>query len=280
MHFMRYFKKLLIGTFFSLSTLYANESNTTSWSSNFTPTQKLTATNILLTSAVLGWGFSQWGYGEESYHTDNEGWFEKTTNNGGSDKLGHIYTNYVATRALAPLYESWGYEKQEAGLYASFTSLMISGLLIEVGDGYSSHGFSSKDFLSDAMGVGAGYLLYMNPSLAKKVDLRVEYNPFISTDNSTDISTDYERMKHLVTIKANGFKAFEDTPLSYLELHLGYYSRNFNHNHLPIAGRDRNIYIGLGVNLSKLLNPTMGNYSKLFNYIQIPHTYIEQTFTK
>jgi len=280
MHFMRYFKKLLIGTFFSLSTLYANESNTTSWSSNFTPTQKLTATNILLTSAVLGWGFSQWGYGEESYHTDNEGWFEKTTNNGGSDKLGHIYTNYVATRALAPLYESWGYEKQEAGLYASFTSLMISGLLIEVGDGYSSHGFSSKDFLSDAVGVGAGYLLYMNPSLAKKVDLRVEYNPFISTDNSTDISTDYERMKHLVTIKANGFKAFEDTPLSYLELHLGYYSRNFNHNHLPIAGRDRNIYIGLGVNLSKLLNPTMGNYSKLFNYIQIPHTYIEQTFTK
>ena len=280
MHFMRYFKKLLIGTFLSLSTLYANESNTTSWSSNFTPTQKLTATNILLTSAVLGWGFSQWGYGEESYHTDNEGWFEKTTNNGGSDKLGHIYTNYVATRALAPLYESWGYEKQEAGLYASFTSLMISGLLIEVGDGYSSHGFSSKDFLSDAVGVGAGYLLYMNPSLAKKVDLRVEYNPFISTDNSTDISTDYERMKHLVTIKANGFKAFEDTPLSYLELHLGYYSRNFNHNHLPIAGRDRNIYIGLGVNLSKLLNPTMGNYSKLFNYIQIPHTYIEQTFTK
>ena len=280
MHFMRYFKKLLIGTFFSLSTLYANESNTTSWSSNFTPTQKLTATNILLTSAVLGWGFSQWGYGEESYHTDNEGWFEKTTNNGGSDKLGHIYTNYVATRALAPLYESWGYEKQEAGLYASFTSLMISGLLIEVGDGYSSHGFSSKDFLSDAVGVGAGYLLYMNPSLAKKVDLRVEYNPFISTDNSTDISTDYERMKHLMTIKANGFKAFEDTPLSYLELHLGYYSRNFNHDHLPIAGRDRNIYIGLGVNLSKLLNPTMGNYSKLFNYIQIPHTYIEQTFTK
>lgn len=280
MHFMRYFKKLLIGTFFSLSTLYANESNTTSWSSNFTPTQKLTATNILLTSAVLGWGFSQWGYGEESYHTDNEGWFEKTTNNGGSDKLGHIYTNYVATRALAPLYESWGYEKQEAGLYASFTSLMISGLLIEVGDGYSSHGFSSKDFLSDAVGVGAGYLLYMNPSLAKKVDLRVEYNPFISTDNSTDISTDYERMKHLMTIKANGFKTFKDTPLSYLELHLGYYSRNFNHNHLPIAGRDRNIYIGLGVNLSKLLNPTMGNYSKLFNYIQIPHTYIEQTFTK
>ena len=280
MHFMRYFKKLLIGTFFSLYTLYANESNTTSSSSNFTPTQKLTATNILLTSAVLGWGFSQWGYGEESYHTDNEGWFEKTTNNGGSDKLGHIYTNYVATRALAPLYESWGYEKQEAGLYASFTSLMISGLLIEVGDGYSSHGFSSKDFLSDAVGVGAGYLLYMNPSLAKKVDLRVEYNPFISTDNSTDISTDYERMKHLVTIKANGFKAFEYTPLSYLELHLGYYSRNFNHDHLPIAGRDRNIYIGLGLNLSKLLNPTMGNYSKLFNYIQIPHTYIEQTFTK
>ena len=278
---MIYFKKLIIFIALVQNGLYAMElDNKDHWSSNFTTTQKLTATNIALASTVLGWGFSQWGYGEESYHTDNEGWFEKSTSNGGSDKLGHFYTNYVATRTLAPLYESWGYEKKDAALYASLTSLMISGLLIEIGDGYSEHGFSSHDFLSDTLGVGAGYLFYLNPSLAKKVDFRVEYNPFIKTDNTTDISTDYERMKHLMAIKADGFEAFEDTPMKYLELHLGYYSRNFNHDHLPIAGRDRNLYIGLGVNLSTLLNPTMGNYSKLFNYIQIPHTYIEKTYTQ
>jgi len=268
---MRYFKKLLIISILYHNSLYAQE---------FTATQKLATTNILLTSAVLGWGFSQWGYGEERYHTNNEGWFEKTTSNGGSDKLGHYYTNYVATRSLAPLYEGWGYEKKDAALYASITSIMVSGLLIEIGDGYSEHGFSSKDFLSDALGAGAGYLFYLNPSLAKKIDFRVEYNPFIKTDNATDISTDYERMKHLVAIKANGFEAFEDTTMKYLELHIGYYSRNFNHDHLPIAGRERNLYIGVGINLSKLLNPAIGDYAKFFNYVQIPHTYLEKTFIK
>ena len=280
---MRYFKLLLLSLYLGYGTLNANpstNSSTESWIESLTPTQKLTATNIILASTVLGWGFSQWGYGEESYHTDNEGWFQRTTSNGGSDKLGHFYTNYVATRSLAPLYESWGYSKNEAGLYASFTSIMISGLLIEIGDGYSVHGFSQNDLLADSLGVGAGYLLYLNPSLANKLDFRVEFNPFVKTDNATDISTDYERMKHLLAIKADGFEALQNTPLKYLELHLGYYTRNFNHDHLPLAGRERNPYIGIGINLSKLLNPTIGDYSKFFNYVQIPHTYLEKTFTK
>ena len=124
---MRYFKLLLLSLSLGYSTLNANPStynSTIKWIESFTPTQKLTTTNLILASTVLGWGFSQWGYGEESYHTDNEGWFQRTTSNGGSDKLGHFYTNYVATRNLAPLYESWGYSKNEAGLYAS-CSLII-----------------------------------------------------------------------------------------------------------------------------------------------------------
>jgi len=260
-----------------LVSINANESHDSV--DNFSKTEKLTLTNIGIATGVLTWGFTQWGYGEEKYHWDNEGWFEKTTSNGGSDKLGHFYTNYLMARVMSPIYKDWGYSKQESALYGSLTSIMLSGILIEIGDGYSEHGFSTQDFVADALGATTGYILNTNPSLAKKIDFRFEYNPFrdTGTKNQTDFTTDYERMKHLMAIKGEGFELFEDTPMEYLELHIGYYSRSFNHDSLPLEGRERNIYIGLGVNLSKLFRPYMGRYSTFFNYVQTPATYVDKS---
>lgn len=256
--------------------LSANEHNSTSLSSTeFSKTQKLVITNVALTSVILTWGYTQWGYGDEDFHNDNEGWFGKDTSNGGADKLGHFYTNYLFTRLLASVYEDWGYTNKEASLYASLSSILFSGILIEVGDGFSEHGFSKEDFIVDVLGAGAGYILATQPSLAKKIDFRVEYNPFLDTDNVTDFTTDYERMKYLMAIKAEGFEVFEDNYMKYLELHFGYYTRNFNHNTTPIEDRQRNVYVGIGINLSKLLRPHIGNYSKIFNYYQVPYTYVE-----
>ena len=247
-------------------------------SKEFSKTEKMVLTNIGIATGVVAWGFSQWGYGEESYHWDNEGWFDKTTSNGGSDKLGHFYTNYLLTRTMSPIYEEWGYSKDESALYGSLTSIMCSGILIEIGDGYSEHGFSKQDFIADAFGAFSGYLFYLNPSLAKKIDFRFEYDPFKDTGvaNQTDFTTDYERMKHLMAIKADGFELFDNTFMKYLELQVGYYSRHFNHDSLPIEGRERNLYIGLGINLSKLFRPVLGKYSSTFNYFQVPYTYIDK----
>jgi len=242
---------------------------------NFSKTEKYALTNVALGAGILTWGFSQWGYGDEKFHFDNEGWFENDTSNGGSDKLGHFYTNYLITRLLCDVYSDWGYSKDEAALYASFSSLAFSSLLIEVGDGYSEHGFSKEDLTADVLGVGAGYLLSTHPNLANKIDFRVEYLPTSNSENVTDFTTNYEQMKHLMVLKADGFEALDDTYLDYLELHLGYYSRNFNHDTLPLGGRERTLYVGIGVNLSKLLSPYLGTYSKLFNYYQVPHTYVE-----
>ena len=242
---------------------------------NFSKTEKYALTNVALGAGILTWGFSQWGYGDEKFHLDNEGWFEKDTSNGGSDKLGHFYTNYLITRLLSDVYSDWGYSKDEASLYASFSSLAFSSLMIEVGDGYSEHGFSKEDLMADVLGVGVGYLLSTHPNLANKIDFRVEYLPTSNSENVTDFTTNYEQMKHLMVLKADGFEALDDTYLDYLELHLGYYSRNFNHDTLPLAGRKRTLYVGVGLNLSKLLSPYLGTYSKLFNYYQVPHTYVE-----
>ena len=272
------FRSLLLATTILSALSYADETNTSKGLiDSLSKTEKLAITNVGIASGVLAWGFSQWGYGTESYHTDDEGWFEKTTSNGGSDKLGHFYTNYLLTRTMSPIYESWGYTKEDSALYGSLTSIMLSGLLIEIGDGYSEHGFAQNDFIADSLGALSGYLLYINPSIAKKVDFRFEYDPFKNSKNQTDFTTDYERMKHLMAIKGEGFEIFEDTPLEYLELHLGYYSRKFNHDSLPVDGRERNLYIGLGVNLSRLFRPYIGNYSTVFNYFQVPSSYLEGT---
>jgi len=268
--------RILLSIVLLFTFLFAEEDNNTSvFSTNFTKTEKVLLTNVAIGSLIVGWGFSQWGYGDEDFHYDDEGWFAKETSNGGADKLGHFYTNYLITRILTPLYENWGYSNKDAALYASLSTVFFSGLLMEVGDGFSEHGFSKEDLIVDVLGAAAGYLLATQPNLAKKIDFRVEYNPFLDTDNVTDFTTDYERMKHLVAIKAEGFEMFEDNYMRYIELHIGYYTRNFNHDSMPIEERERNLYVGIGINLSTLLRPAIGDYAKVFNYYQVPYTYIE-----
>jgi hypothetical protein len=269
------FRFLLMGSLLFYTFASANDNNSsTNLIERLSKEEKLIYTNVAVASGVLIWGFTQWGYGTEDFHTSDEGWFEKDTSNGGSDKLGHFYTNYLMTRILAHIYNGWGYNSHDSGLYAAVSAGVLSGILIELGDGFSEHGFSKEDFIADILGVTAGYFWHTNPSLAKKIDFRVEYAPSFGSDNVTDFTTDYEHMKHLLAIKAEGFELFEDSMMKYLELHLGYYTRDFNHDTMPLEDRKRYVYVGLGLNLSRLLEPVMGKYSTFFNYYQTPCTYL------
>ena len=275
------YKKFLIFLILIYSTIVqAQDHNTTqtnidlsgnNWS--LSKTEKLVWTNVTIGGVILIWGFTQWDYGSEDFHFDDEGWFSKETSNGGADKLGHFYTNYLMTRIMAPIYYDWGYSRNDAAFYASLTSAM-SGLLIEIGDGFSGHGFSHEDLIMDLLGSATGYLWYANPSLAEKIDFRVEHIPDFSKEDSVDITTDYENMKHLMAVKAEGFDMFKNSYMEYLELHVGYYTRNFHHNSTPIEDRERYIYATIGINLSKLTRKYIGNYSAIFNYYQVPYTYV------
>ncbi|MEA2111220.1 MAG: DUF2279 domain-containing protein [Campylobacterota bacterium] len=269
------FRHLLLFLFLTHTTMHAdNTSSSKTLLERLSKEEKLVYTNAAIASGVLIWGFTQWGYGEEKFHFDDEGWFGKETSNGGSDKLGHFYTNYLVTRILAPIYENWGYSNTNAGLYAALTAGITSGVLIELGDGFSEHGFSKEDFIADVLGAAAGYFWYINPALAEKIDFRVEYAPSLNSDNTTDFTTDYEHMKHLLAVKANGFETFQNSYMQYLELHIGYYTRDFNHDTMPIEDRKRYLYAGVGLNLSKLLRPHIGKYATIFNYYQMPYTYV------
>ena len=277
-------KKVLLNTLL-LTSLYAEVDDT----NQTTLTQTLSTvpeqeeylnkhTKVILTNAIMGgatiyWGLTKWDYGSDNPVSRDEGWFEKETSNGGSDKLGHFYTNYLTTRIFSSLFNYWGYSKSDAALYAAVTSMVQSVIFVEIGDSSSKgFGFSYQDAIMDVVGAAVGYIWEMYPTMSNKIDFRVEYAPDFSKPIRSDITTDYENMKHLMVLKAEGFT---NTPvLEYFELHLGYYTRKFYHGRGPIDERERTIYAGVGINLSKVFRPVIGKYSTFFNYYQTPYTYV------
>lgn len=220
-------------------------------------------------SLITLWGVAKWDYFTRSPHTDSEGWFGNDTSEGGADKVGHLYSTYLASHALSYLYESWCFERDDAALYGALTSWLIMGYM-EFGDSFSDYGFSNEDMVANTVGALAGYFLYRHPDLASKIDIRWEYG---FDPQSSDFITDYENSKYLLALKLNGFEALRKTPLRYLELHVGYYTRGFDDDD---PDRERNVFVGIGLNLTDLLfRNDFKRTATFFRYYQLPYTSVQ-----
>lgn len=223
--------------------------------------------NAVGLSLITTWGILNWDYFQRSPHTAKEGWFSNDTKNGGSDKLGHFYVSYSLSHLLAYIYNENGYSSEGAARLGALSSFVMTSWM-EAGDSFSNYGFSWEDLLMNIVGSSTGYLFYTHPELASKIDFRIEFVPDFST---FDFVTDYEHQKFVVALKLDGFHFSQDNFLKYLELHLGYYSRGYPDQ----LDKERNIYVGIGLNVSRLLKSlSMPKTSKVFNYIQVPRTYI------
>ncbi|MCH9813021.1 MAG: YfiM family protein [Epsilonproteobacteria bacterium] len=226
-------------------------------------------TNIIGSATIITWGVFNWDYGKRSMHTSSEGWFGKDTKNGGADKLGHFYTTFAFSHYFAYLYQGFGYTQHEASKQGAISSLLLNSVM-EVGDAFSTYGFSYEDFLINALGSYLGYYLLMHPSVNEKLDIRLEYKPTkrITQGDSYDIFTDYNGMKFVAVLKFDGFEMGRNNFLKYFEFHTGYYTREKQN------GIQRHPYLGIGINLSHLLRPISKKASKFFNYYQMPYSYI------
>ena len=223
-------------------------------------------------AGLIAWGSYKWDYGQRDPHTQSEGWFGFDTGEGGADKLGHVWSSYALSHLFATIYEDWGYSRAEATTYGTLSSVGFQTLM-EFGDSFSNHGFSYEDMLANFVGAGIGYLLRDQPQLGTKIDLRLEFAPSLDGGNDSDIFTDYEHQKMLVALKGSGFENLEGTLFEYLEFHMGYYTRGYDDF---LAGgaetRRRTLYVGVGLNVTKLLSHVWE--TRLFNYIQVPGTYV------
>lgn len=265
-------KKIVLSSLLLVNTLYASDSWADKWIAPLKKEDKVLYTNIAAGAGIIGWGIKYWDYGDRKPHMKSEGWFGKGTKEGGADKYGHFFSNYAVTHGLGTLYENWGYSKEKAARLGAFSSFGLSALM-EVGDSFSPYGTSYEDLTMNLLGSLVGYYWYKYPELQEKIDFRVEYDPGAGGGSHEDILTNYHKMKHLMAIKAEGFDTFKNSgALRYLELHIGHYSRGYEASNLQ---NEHHGYVGIGVNLSKLFRKPLGKYSKIFNYYQVPGSYIK-----
>ena len=230
--------------------------------------EKVTALNAGALLVAAAWGIIFWDYGQKGMRMEDEKWFQKDSAEGGADKLGHFYSNYIMTHGFACIYESWDYKPRRAALYGALSSFGVMGF-VELGDSFSENGFSYSDLIMNTLGSGAGYLLYSSPELARKIDFRIEYKPDFGEG---DIFTDYEGMKFLMAVKLDGFDFITNEYLKYPEFHLGYYARGYSED---TGDKSRNLYVGIGINMSKILRDfSWEKTARAFNYVQLPFTYI------
>jgi hypothetical protein len=218
---------------------------------------------------ITAWGVANWDYFSRKPQIKSEGWFGQNTKEGGVDKLGHVFVTYATAQGISSLMEqSWCFTPEEAAWYGALSSFAMLGFM-EAGDSFSDYGFSSEDFIANALGSLASYYRYRHPGLARKVDLRWE----IGLDpGQMDIATDYENSKYLVALKLNGFELFDKSLLKHVELHAGYFARGYSEANKP---DERNLYMGIGLNLTDLFR--RGGHRRvatLLNYYQPPATYL------
>jgi hypothetical protein len=263
--------------FFLISSAWAQEdaSSQTQEEGFFTRGKKVLLLNVGAMAAIAAYGILKWDYGEETFNVADEGWFERESKYGGADKLGHFWSSYALSHFISWVYREWGYTDSEANFYGVLSNLGIQTFM-EVADGFSSQGFSYEDLIMNIVGSGAAYIWGRYPNLARKIDLRMEYTPDFSTDDSS-FSTNYENQKFLIALKADGFDAIKNPYLKYLEFHVGYYARGYDdYSRRGPDDRRRYVFVGLGFNVSRLLQifvPT-----RVLDYIQIPYTSINWSF--
>jgi hypothetical protein len=229
-------------------------------------------TTAMGVGGVTAWGVVHWNYFTRSPNSGSEEWFGGDSEEGGMDKLGHLYGSYVLSHGIARLYEHWAFERNEAACYGTLTSFAVMTYM-ELGDSFSNFGFSYEDLVMNTVGCGLGYLLYTRPDWANKVDLRIQ--PGLKPTQG-DILTDYENTQFLLALKLNGFDVLQKNPWRHVELHLGYDIEGFD------SGREENrryLYAGVGFNLTDFFR-RQGRYktATFFNYVQLPYTSLNHDY--
>lgn len=227
-------------------------------------------------------GLGSWNWGDSSFRMNSEGWFGMDTGSGGTDKLGHMYSSYVISEFLRArlIHNVEAVPRKRAARDAALFSMALM-TFVEAFDGVSGdHGFSYEDMVVNSLGVGFSYLRGIYPKLEQKVDLRWQYWPSERSSGFHPIA-DYEGQKFLVALKPSGFNRFKETPLKYIELHMGYFARGFQRDEGFVEeDRRANVYLGVAFNLEELFfkpnQNLLGRPGKIANtilkYFQIPGT--------
>jgi Predicted periplasmic lipoprotein (DUF2279) len=211
-------------------------------------------------AAIAVYGMNNWwqdGFTGD-FRTVNEGWFGQNTNDGGADKLGHMFATYVGTRLIARSLEWAGNDAPKALSLAAWSTL-AAFTAVEVADAFTTKWrFSKEDAIMNAVGVGLAVVTERNPELDRLFDFRLLYQPSDEPRrNQFDPFGDYSGQTYLLVAKASGAETLRHHPvLRYFELAVGYGTRGYGADPDVPNDPSRNVYVGISINLSELLGRT------------------------
>ena len=217
--------------------------------------------------------------------TQKEGWFGRSTRNLGVDKIAHAYSAYIISELL------YGRIKRKVGEAPGIeltAAALASGIMLwsEAFDSIEpTSGWSWEDVAFNSLGAGFSVMRNSVPGLEDKLDFRLLIQP------NEDIYTvkgkeHFRQQRYLFAMKLAGFKAFKQTPLRYVELHLGYRANDFlNEDRAAGVSPKRHVFAGIGINLKELLFKNARTrkgraVGEVLEYFQPPFTSIQYDLTK
>ncbi len=227
---------------------------------------------------VFFFGVKAWDWsGDHSFYSRNEGWFGKGTDYAGADKAGHFFAHYMLQRSMYDLFNWTENGGSRKWVYSLGTSLTV-GLLIELGDGFSSkYGFSFQDLTMDYLGIFLGAAFERFPVVDGFLGFSTTYSPtkaYTSKFNRRNIPktmlefvNDYSGWRTMIDFKLAGFERVGvklPLALRVLQLDIGFCSRGYANYDKGKYERpkSRNLIFGLSLNSAQLMDESFTSESR------------------
>jgi uncharacterized protein YfiM (DUF2279 family) len=250
----------------------------------FLNTPTMLTTSVTLVGAGIFGLTAGWAHGFHSFHFGNEQWFGRNTYAGGSDKASHFIVCATLGRELAWAYDHEGHERAESTAMA-FGVATLSGLLVEIVDGFTPYGFAWEDFTADALGAATGVIL-TRAGLNDLLGLRLGKVPTGFDDSGLEgratLGTVYVTEIYSADLKIAGLARrmrFDPGPARFLMTSVTYNTKGFGYEP-PVPERQRLVGFELGLNVPEILSAAgvpettwWGIFLyKALNFFRIPFT--------
>ncbi len=256
------------------------------------PSKLFTAPVSIWTGAALLGGFIDGiqgpiKYGFGSFHFTDEGFFQSWTYSGGSDKASHFV---ISANVGGLLYDAYTLNRltPDQAFWLSLATMVVSGTLVEIGDGLTPYGFSAQDLTADTLGALAGSLIHRN-RLDDLVGVRLGEVPTTIPAAVTDgheayLGADYSHEVYTADLKFDGlFERMNARPgaARFFLFSFAYLTKGYGYVP-PIPSRYQEVGLEVGLNFPEILRAVGVNETtwwgdtllRVFRFLRIPYTQI------
>jgi hypothetical protein len=239
---------------------------------NGSPARRLVASGIM--AGIIGtsvvWSVDAWWQGRSHpFNFYNEGWFNDYSL--GVDKVGHAFASYFYFHTFHNVMLWGGFEPDAAFWWGAGITEFLA-LSLEVGDGFSTFGFSYEDLTANTVGLAYGMLQTQVPFF-QNFSLKWSYIP-TGVRDGLNFTQHYDAHTYWLSVNVHELLPAQWAEYwpRFVQLAAGY----------SIDGLRREGVIGLDFNLEVFPapNPDILLLQKTFNMFHIPAPAVKFTESK